>query len=115
MSANHTGASSAALSGTCGAPAHGGSLSSVGIVEICHNWGTENDASFKYHSGNEPEHKGFGHLCIYVDSLEAACKRFTDLGVPFKKRPEEGTMRHIAFILDPDGYWVEVIAKGQSA
>ena len=27
-------------------------------------------------------------------------------------RPEEGSMRHIAFILDPDGYWIEVIAKG---
>ena len=57
-------------------------------------------------------HPGFGHLCIFVNDLAEACARFTSLGVPFKKRPEEGSMRHIAFILDPDAYWVEVIAKG---
>ena len=38
--------------------------------------------------------------------------RFTQLGVRFKKRPEEGSMRHIAFVLDPDGYWIEVITRG---
>lgn len=77
-----------------------------------HNWGTESQADFKHCSGNEAEHKGFGHLCIYVDSLQKSVDRFTSLGVKFKKRPEEGSMRHIAFILDPDGYWIEVIAKG---
>jgi hypothetical protein len=167
-------------------------------VELCHNWGTENDASFAgYKSGNvsgalqqhalgganlpllgltivirvrvcvpvfvsvsmclymcspaiwaaqEPEHKGFGHLCVvsgsaaicvalsvmqvrccdayapnlrfplpcvqYVDDLEKACARWTAAGVRFKKRPEEGSMRHIAFLLDPDSYWIEVIRKG---
>lgn len=32
--------------------------------------------------------------------------RLTELGVQFKKRPEEGKMRHIAFIYDPDRYWI---------
>ena len=40
-------------------------------------------------------------MAILVDDLQVAVKRFTDLGVKFKKRPEEGSMRHIAFILDP--------------
>jgi len=82
-------------------------------VQLCHNWGTESDANFSgYKSGNEAEHKGFGHLCVYVDDLQKAVDRWTGLGVKFKKRPEEGSMRHIAFLLDPDGYWIEVIAKG---
>lgn len=34
------------------------------------------------------------------------------MGVKFKKRPEDGKMRHIAFILDPDNYWVEILAHG---
>ena len=30
-------------------------------------------------------------------------------GVKWKKRREEGRMKNIAFVLDPDEYWVEVI------
>jgi len=87
--------------------------SQQGIVELCHNWGTESDASFAgYKSGNEAEHKGFGHLCIFVDDLQKAVDRWTAAGMRFKKRPEEGSMRHIAFLLDPDNYWIEVICKG---
>jgi catechol 2,3-dioxygenase-like lactoylglutathione lyase family enzyme len=74
-----------------------------GLLELCWNWGTEHDPSFQgYLSGNE-DPKGFGHIAISVDDVVAACNRFTDLGVKFKKRPEEGSMRNIAFILDPDG------------
>ncbi|WVF73004.1 lactoylglutathione lyase [Kwoniella sp. CBS 6097] len=87
-------------------------LNREGVLELCHNHGTESDPSFKgYVSGNEDEHKGFGHIAVTVDNLEAAVKRFDDLGVKFKKRPEEGKMRHIAFIYDPDGYWVEILAQ----
>lgn len=58
------------------------------------NLSIENDANFKgYASGNEEPGRGFGHVCISVDNLEAACKRFDELGVKFKKRPEEGRMR----------------------
>lgn len=83
-----------------------------GVLELCHNWGTENDAAFKHCSGNEPEHKGFGHICLLVDDLEKACARMEAKGVSFKKKPSEGSMRHIAFILDPDNYWIELIARG---
>lgn len=87
-----------------------------GILELCHNWGTELPSTdFQgYKSGNEPEHKGFGHICVFVDDLHRACERFTKLNVEFKKRPEDGQMKNIAFILDPDRYWIEVIQKGSN-
>lgn len=54
----------------------------------------ESDDSFKgYASGNDEPGKGFGHIAVTVDNLDAAVKRFDELGVKFKKRPEEGRMR----------------------
>lgn len=79
-----------------------------GIVELTWNKGTEVKPDFKYHNGNN-EPQGFGHLCVSVPDLDEACARFEKMGVAFKKRPQEGKMRHIAFIYDPDGYWVEII------
>lgn len=79
-----------------------------GVLELCHNWGTgqllqyplgislqsESDPEFKgYASGNDEPGRGFGHICVAVDNLEAAVKRFDEEGVKFKKRPEEGKMR----------------------
>ncbi|KAK6909547.1 lactoylglutathione lyase [Kwoniella mangroviensis CBS 8507] len=87
-------------------------LNREGVLELCHNWGTESDPNFKgYASGNEEPGRGFGHIAVTVDNLEAAVKRFDELGVKFKKRPEDGKMRHIAFIYDPDGYWIEILAQ----
>ncbi|CAM9769699.1 unnamed protein product, partial [Phaeothamnion confervicola] len=36
-------------------------------------------------------------------------------GVQFRKRPDEGGMKGLAFILDPDGYSVEILAKQNMA
>lgn len=79
-----------------------------GILELTHNHGTEHDPDFAYHSGNS-EPRGFGHLCVAVPDIHAACARFERLGVPFQKRLSDGSMKDIAFIKDPDGYWVEII------
>lgn len=79
-----------------------------GILELTWNYGTESDESFKYHNGND-EPQGFGHICVSVDDLDAACKRFDDLKVKWKKRLTDGRMKNVAFLLDPDGYWIEVI------
>lgn len=80
-----------------------------GLLELTHNYGTEAEAGQVYKSGNDEGSKGFGHIGISVPSVSAACKRFAELGVPFKKKPDEGSMKDIAFITDPDGYWIEVI------
>lgn len=79
-----------------------------GILELTHNYGTENQPDFAYHDGNA-EPQGFGHICFSVPNLEQAVAWFDENNVTFKKRPEDGTMKNIAFIKDPDGYWIEIV------
>ncbi|PHJ15525.1 lactoylglutathione lyase [Cystoisospora suis] len=83
------------------------------VLELTHNHGTEADDLFHYHNGNDTP-QGFGHIGFLCDDLVGACKELQDLGVPFRKKPEEGKMRDIAFILDPDGYSIELIQRGTS-
>ncbi len=83
-------------------------FSRPGLLELTHNWGTEDDPAFRTASGNE-EPKGYGHICISVPDIEAACRSFDAAGVTFRKRLGEGGMKEIAFIEDPDGYWIEVV------
>lgn len=78
-----------------------------GIIELTHNYGTENDPNYKSCNGNKDHGKGFGHVCISVDNIQAACKRLEDAGYKFQKRLKDGRMHHIAFALDPDEYWYE--------
>ncbi|KAJ7614947.1 lactoylglutathione lyase [Roridomyces roridus] len=98
----------------------------TGLLELTHNWGTEDQPEFQYHHGNA-EPRGFGHICVTVDDLDAACERFSQIWFNFKegKIVEEGQpgaeklrwqktltggrMKDIAFLLDPDGYWIEIV------
>jgi lactoylglutathione lyase len=98
---------------------------SEGLLELTYNYDTEKDESFKYHNGND-QPQGFGHICISVDDLDAACARFEEKGVNWKKKLTDGRMKNIAFVLgtcylsywyaclltrlaDPDNYWIEVV------
>lgn len=85
-----------------------------GVLELTHNWGTENEDGPVYHSGNA-EPQGFGHIALDVPDLDEAVARFDEAGVTFQKRPEDGAMKHIAFIKDPDGYWVEILSSRNMA
>jgi lactoylglutathione lyase len=83
-----------------------------GLLELTHNWGTESDPAFKYHDGNA-QPQGFGHICFSVPDLDAAVAWFDSHGVTYVKRPDQGKMKDVAFIKDPDGYWIEILEPGR--
>jgi len=93
-------------------------------LELTHNW--EAPADFKgYWSGNSgsdlPESsplflkdgpvRGFGHVAFNVDDVYKTCEELEKNGVKFQKKPDEGRMKGLAFALDPDGYWIEVVKR----
>ena len=84
------------------------------MLELTHNWGTETDKNFKHHNGNSKP-QGFGHIGFSVPNVYEASNRFEKLGVIFQKKPSEGRMSHIAFIKDPDGYWIEIVQSKKVA
>jgi len=79
-----------------------------GLLELTWNHGTEKQEGKVYHDGNASP-QGFGHICVSVDDLHAACDYLERKGVSWKKRLTDGRMKTVAFVLDPDGYWIEVV------
>ncbi|QLQ81337.1 hypothetical protein HG537_0F00980 [Torulaspora globosa] len=80
-----------------------------GVLELAHSWGSENDPEFKINNGNEEPYRGFGHICFSVADIEKTCEKLEAEGVSFKKRMSDGRQKDIAFALDPDGYWIELV------
>lgn len=83
-----------------------------GLLELTHNWGTEDDASVQYHNGNA-QPQGFGHICFSVPDLDQAIAWLDENRLEYVKRPEQGKMRDVAFVKDPDGYWIEIVEPGR--
>ncbi|TDR56979.1 lactoylglutathione lyase [Halomonas ventosae] len=83
-------------------------FSQRGVLELTHNWGTEEQQDFAYHDGNA-EPQGFGHICFSVPDLEAAQAWFDANDVTFVKRGDQGKMKDVVFVKDADGYWIEVV------
>lgn len=45
-------------------------------------------------------------------SMTIVCEELEfEKNVKFQKRPDEGRMKGIAFALDPDGYWIEIVSR----
>jgi len=82
------------------------------VLELTHNHGTENDDDFKYFNGNESGRQGFGHIGFLVDDVYESCDAIRTLGYGFKKEPDGGSMKGLAFAYDPDGYSIEIIKRG---
>jgi len=83
-------------------------------LELTHIWGTEKDeGDFEgYHPGNA-ERDGFGHVAFSCFDVYKASEELAAAGVEFKKKPDEGRMKGLAFAYDPDGYWVELVKREQ--
>ena len=93
-------------------------MSTPGCVEITWNHGSETSADKVYNTGNsdttgtadgQKVKGGFGHLGVAVDDVYEACARYHKMGVEFQKSPNQGGMKGIAFIKDPDGYLIEIV------
>uniref|UniRef100_A0A1I8FT67 VOC domain-containing protein n=1 Tax=Macrostomum lignano TaxID=282301 RepID=A0A1I8FT67_9PLAT len=65
-----------------------------------------------YHNGNSDPRASATSASASADVAEA-CRRFDRLGVKFAKKPDDGKMKGLAFILDPDGYWIEILNAGR--
>jgi lactoylglutathione lyase len=74
------------------------------VIELTYNWGRS-----EYTLGD-----AFGHIAIGTDDIKATCERIRSLG--YKVVREPGPMKHgttvIAFVEDPNGYKIELIARG---
>jgi lactoylglutathione lyase len=81
------------------------------VLELTHNHGTEANDEFRHFNGNEEGRQGFGHIGFLVDDVYAACDKIRDFGYGFRKEPDGGAMKGLAFCYDPDGYSVEIIKR----
>ena len=77
--------------------------SSGAVIELTYNWDVD-----RYEIGT-----GFGHIAIEVPDAYAACDEIKRRGGTVTR--EAGPMKHgttvIAFVVDPDGYKLELIQK----
>ena len=72
------------------------------VLELTHNWEVQD-----YDHGN-----AYGHIAIGVDDVYAACARIREMGgnVVRDAGPMKGGTTVIAFVEDPDGYKIELVA-----
>jgi len=73
------------------------------VLELTYNYGTS-----EYNMGN-----AYGHIAISVDDCHAACADIKSKGgnVIYNATPLAGSNETIAFIVDPDGYQIELIHR----
>ena len=77
-------------------------------IELTYNWGTES-----YELGT-----AYGHIALGMPDVAAACAKIKAAGgqVTREAGPVKGGKTVIAFVVDPDGYKIELIERaGQAA
>ena len=72
------------------------------VLELTYNWGVS-----QYDIGT-----AFGHIAIAVDDVYQACELLRAKGAKIKREagPMKGGTTVIAFVEDPDGYAIELLA-----
>ncbi|KAK6461963.1 glyoxalase I [Scheffersomyces coipomensis] len=72
-----------------------------GLIELTHNWGTEGGAI-----------QGYGHTAVSCKDPDALCKQIEEEygdKVKWSLKWDQGKIKRIAFIQDPDGYSIEIV------
>eukprot|EP01063_Lacrimia_lanifica_P039931 TRINITY_DN8906_c0_g2_i3.p1 TRINITY_DN8906_c0_g2~~TRINITY_DN8906_c0_g2_i3.p1 ORF type:complete len:446 (+),score=136.94 TRINITY_DN8906_c0_g2_i3:108-1445(+) len=82
----------------------------VAFLELQHHHGVEDAEGFTYHSGNTPP-LGFGHLGFLVRDVEEVIEKCVKLGIFVIKNKGEGAFPQSGYIMDPDGYWIEIYPR----
>ena len=65
-------------------------------------------------NGNVEPYRGFGHIAVMTPNVYEVCEQLKNNGVMFQKLPDEGKMKGLAFALDPDGYWIEIVKRSEN-
>lgn len=73
------------------------------VLELTYNWGTDS-----YDMG-----KAYGHIAIGVEDIYGLCAKLEQMGADVYRKPGPvlGGDTVIAFVRDPDGYAIELIAE----
>jgi lactoylglutathione lyase len=73
------------------------------VIELTYNWGVS-----EYELGS-----AYGHIALEADGIYATCEALRAAGAKITREPGpvKGGTTVIAFVEDPDGYKIELIAK----
>ncbi|MCX9104728.1 lactoylglutathione lyase [Aeromonas veronii] len=73
------------------------------VIELTYNWGVS-----EYELGS-----AYGHIALEADDIYATCEALRAAGAKITREPGpvKGGTTIIAFVEDPDGYKIELIAK----
>ncbi|WP_421311097.1 lactoylglutathione lyase [Aeromonas sp. 603757] len=73
------------------------------VIELTYNWGVSD-----YELGS-----AYGHIALEADDIYATCEALRAAGAKITREPGpvKGGTTVIAFVEDPDGYKIELIAK----
>ena len=77
------------------------------VIELTYNWGVS-----EYELGS-----AYGHIALEADDIYATCEALRAAGAKITREPGpvKGGTTVIAFVEDPDGYKIELIARKMPA